>query len=98
MNTTDPNLTSPAPRGERLQKYLAHAGVASRRHAEELITAGAVSVNGQIVRELGTRVDPAHDEVRVHGRPVRPAATGHLYILLNKPTDTVTTAYDPQRR
>lgn len=98
MNTTDPNLTSPAPQGERLQKYLAHAGVASRRHAEELITAGAVSVNGRVVRELGTRVDPARDEVRVHGRPVKPAATDHLYILLNKPTDTVTTAYDPQRR
>ena len=98
MNTTNPNLTPPASQGERLQKYLAHAGVASRRHAEELITAGAVSVNGQIVRELGTRVDPARDEVRVHGRAVKPLATDHLYILLNKPTDTVTTAYDPQRR
>ena len=84
-------------RGERLQKYLAHAGIASRRHAEELIAAGAVSVNGSIVRELGVRVDPAHDEVRVRGRLVRPA-TSHLYILLNKPVETVTTAHDPQRR
>jgi pseudouridine synthase len=84
-------------RGERLQKYLAHAGIASRRHAEELITAGAVSVNGIIERELGMRIDPAHDEVRVRGRLVRPVAT-HLYILLNKPMDTVTTAHDPQRR
>ncbi|HEY1391717.1 MAG TPA: pseudouridine synthase [Ktedonobacterales bacterium] len=84
-------------RGERLQKYLAHAGIASRRHAEELIEAGAVSVNGAIVRELGVRVDPASDEVRVRGRLVRPAAT-HLYILLNKPAETVTTAHDPQRR
>ena len=84
-------------RGERLQKYLAHAGIASRRHAEELIAAGTVSVNGSIVRELGVRVDPAHDEVRVRGRLVRPAAS-HLYILLNKPVETVTTAHDPQRR
>ena len=84
-------------RGERLQKYLAHAGIASRRHAEELIAAGAVSVNGSIVRELGVRVDPAHDEVRVRGRLVRPA-TSHLYILLNKPVETVTTAHDPQWR
>ena len=84
-------------RGERLQKYLAHAGIASRRHAEELIEAGAVSVNGEIVRELGVRVDAASDEVRVRGRLVRPAAT-HLYILLNKPAETVTTAHDPQRR
>jgi 23S rRNA pseudouridine2605 synthase len=83
--------------GERLQKYLAHAGIASRRHAEELITAGAVSVNGIIERELGLRIDPDHDEVRVRGRLVRPVAT-HLYILLNKPMDTVTTAHDPQRR
>lgn len=84
-------------RGERLQKYLAHAGIASRRHAEELIAAGAVSVNGSIVRELGVRVDPAHDEVRVRGRLVRPT-TSHLYILLNKPVETVTTTHDPQRR
>ena len=84
-------------RGERLQKYLAHAGIASRRHAEEMIAAGAISVNGAIVREPGVRVDPERDEVRVRGRLVRPTAT-HLYILLNKPIGTVTTAHDPQRR
>lgn len=83
--------------GERLQKYLAHAGIASRRHAEELIGAGAVTVNGQVVRELGTRVDPSADEVRVRGRLVRPA-TDHLYVLLNKPPDVVSTAHDPQGR
>ena len=83
--------------GERLQKYLAHAGIASRRHAEELIEVGVVSVNGVIVRELGVRVNPASDEVRVRGRLVRPTAK-HLYILLNKPLETVTTAHDPQRR
>lgn len=83
--------------GERLQKFLAHAGVASRRHAEELMAAGVVTVNGQVVRELGTRVDPAADDVRVRGRRVRVAA-GHLYVVLNKPADVVTTAYDPQGR
>lgn len=85
------------PAGERLQKVLAHAGVASRRHAEELISAGAVTVNGTVVRELGTRVDPRHDEVRVRGALVRPAAAS-LYILLNKPAGVVTTAHDPQGR
>src|SRR5690348_8455088 len=86
-----------APTGERLQKYLAHAGVASRRHAEELILAGDVTVNGQVVRELGTRVDPARDEVRVRGQVVRPPERP-LYILLNKPLDTVSTAHDPEGR
>jgi 23S rRNA pseudouridine2605 synthase len=86
-----------SPPGERLQKVLAHAGVASRRHAEALITAGRVTVNGAVVRELGTRVDPAHDDVRVDGAPLRPPAA-HAYILLNKPRDAVTTARDPQGR
>lgn len=83
--------------GERLQKYLAHAGVASRRHAEELILAGDVTVNGGVVRELGTRVDPERDEVRVRGQVVRPPERP-LYILLNKPLDTVSTAHDPEGR
>lgn len=87
------------PASERVQKYLAHAGVASRRHAEELIAAGAVTVNGAVVRELGARVVPGRDEVRVHGRLVRPAREGErLYILLNKPLDTVTTASDERGR
>ncbi|MGH2514704.1 MAG: pseudouridine synthase [Ktedonobacterales bacterium] len=90
-------MADSTPTGERLQKYLAHAGVASRRHAEELIEAGAVTVNGAVIRELGTRVDPSADEVRVRGRVVRPAED-FLYIVLNKPGDTVTTAYDPQGR
>lgn len=85
------------PTGERLQKVLAHAGVASRRHAEELMRAGRVTVNGAVVRELGTRVDPARDDVRVDGQPVRAAAT-HTYLLLNKPAGPVTTVYDPQGR
>jgi len=85
------------PEGERLQKYLARARVASRRRAETLIEAGAVTVNGAVVRELGTRVNPATDEVRVNGRLARPNDT-LLYIILNKPVNTVTTAHDPQGR
>ncbi|HEX6818761.1 MAG TPA: pseudouridine synthase [Ktedonobacterales bacterium] len=82
--------------GERLQKYLARSGVASRRHAEELIAKGAVSLNGQVVREMGARVHPS-DEVRVHGNVVLPAQE-HLYILLNKPANAVTTARDTHGR
>jgi 16S rRNA U516 pseudouridylate synthase RsuA-like enzyme len=73
---------------ERLQKYLAHAGIASRRHAEALIETGQVTVNGRVVRELGTRVTPGSDEVRVRGQRVEtPKAGERLYILLNKPRD-----------
>ncbi len=92
-----PRAAAEGPAGERLQKFLARAGVASRRHAEDMITAGAVTVNGEVVRELGTRVDPAADDVRVRGRRVRPAAD-HLYVLLHKPAGVVTTAHDPQGR
>jgi 23S rRNA pseudouridine2605 synthase len=83
--------------GERLQKVLAHAGVASRRHAEQLIAGGRVTVNGEVVRQLGTRVDPRRDEVRVDGQPIRPAIS-HTYILLHKPAGPVTAASDPQGR
>jgi pseudouridine synthase len=83
--------------GERLQKFLARCGVASRRHAEELIASGAVTVNGRVVRELGTRIQPGRDEVRVAGRAVRPSDE-RLYVLLNKPADVVTTASDTHGR
>ena len=86
-----------APQGERLQKYLARCGVASRRHAEELITDGLVSVNGKVVRELGVRVDPAHDVVRVRGERVAPAGRNR-YLLMNKPAGVVTTVNDPHGR
>ena len=82
---------------ERLQKFLAGAGVASRRKAEELVAAGRVSVNGVVVREMGTRVDPAADHVVVDGRVVE-TATGDRYILLYKPPGCVTTLSDPQGR
>ncbi|RME99870.1 MAG: hypothetical protein D6768_14120, partial [Chloroflexi bacterium] len=75
---------SPPPATERLQKVMAHAGVASRRASETLIQAGRVSVNGVVVTELGTKVDPARDEIRVDGKPVV-TRQKPVYIILNKP-------------
>jgi pseudouridine synthase len=81
----------------RLQKILSQAGIASRRAAERLIAEGRVAINGQTVREMGVKADPAADDIRVDGRRVRTAAR-HRYILLNKPAGYVTTRSDPQRR
>jgi 23S rRNA pseudouridine2605 synthase len=81
----------------RLQKLLSTAGVASRRAAEELIREGRVTVNGEIVRTLGTRADPDADTVAVDGRQVR-IARRPRYILLNKPRSYVTTRRDPEGR
>lgn len=82
---------------ERLQKILAAAGVASRRAAEEMILEGRVTVNGNVVTELGTRADPAVDHVKVDGKRVR-TAPGYRYILMNKPRGVVVTRDDPQHR
>jgi 23S rRNA pseudouridine2605 synthase len=82
---------------ERLQKFLASAGVASRRKAEELVAAGRVRVNGVVVREMGTRVDPAADHVEVDGRAVQTGSRAR-YLLLYKPPGCVTTLSDPQGR
>jgi 23S rRNA pseudouridine2605 synthase len=82
---------------ERLQKFLAGAGVASRRKAEEMVAAGRVSVNGVVVREMGTRVDPKSDHVVVDGRTIETGAS-ERYILLYKPPGCVTTLSDPQGR
>lgn len=82
---------------ERLQKILSRAGVASRRAAEQLMLDGRVTVNGQTVRELGTKADAAGDDIRVDGRRVK-AAEALRYLLLNKPRGYVTTRSDPQRR
>ncbi|RJX22906.1 MAG: rRNA pseudouridine synthase [Desulforudis sp.] len=81
---------------ERLQKILARAGLASRRHSEEIILAGRVSVNGKIVRELGVKADPSRDDIRVDGKPVR--SEDKVYLLLYKPRGYVTTTSDPQSR
>ena len=76
---------APGQEGERLQKVLAHAGVASRRASEELIAAGRVTVNGQVVTELGTRVRPGVDEIRVDGRPIDLRVRHHYYLLYKPP-------------
>ena len=79
----------------RLNKFLANAGICSRREADEFITAGVVSVNGEVVKELGTKIKLG-DEVKFHDQPVR--IERKIYVLLNKPKDTVTTSDDPQER
>jgi 23S rRNA pseudouridine2605 synthase len=82
---------------ERLQKIIAAAGIASRRSAEKLISSGAVSVNGQIVTELGTKADPEHDHIRVNGKLLH-GAERQIYLLMNKPKGYVTTVSDPEGR
>jgi len=82
---------------ERLQKIIAAAGIASRRHAEELIKGGLVSVNGQTVTELGTKADPEVDHIKV-GNKVLKRPDRHVYLLLHKPKGYVTTASDPEGR
>lgn len=92
-------LTAMRQRGavmERLQKILSQAGICSRREAEARILAGRVMVNGQVVTELGVKVDPAKDEIAVDGKRI--TAQKLMYILLNKPSGVVTTLSDPQGR
>jgi len=84
------------PTGERLQRVLASRGVASRRASEELITAGRISVNGEVVTELGTRVDAVKDEIRVDGRMVQRQRP--RFIMLNKPSGFITTVKDERQR
>jgi pseudouridine synthase len=83
--------------GLRLQKYLASCGVSSRRQAEQLIQTGKVHVNGQLITELGTRIDPEQDQVQVNGKPVYPA-TQKIYLLYHKPKGVVSTCHDPEGR
>lgn len=82
---------------ERLQKIIAAAGIASRRRAEGLITSGRVSVNGQIVSELGSKADPDSDHIRVDGKLLR-GPQRSVYFILNKPKGYVTTVTDPEKR
>ncbi len=83
---------------ERINKLLAHAGVASRRGVDALILEGRVTVNGSVVRKLGVRIDPARDAVKVDGRRVRLAPRSKLYLMLHKPDGVVTTLDDPEGR
>ena len=87
---TDPNEPI------RLNKFLANAGICSRREADEFITAGVISVNGEVVTELGTKIKRRTDEVKFHDQPV--SIERKVYVLLNKPKDCVTTSDDPQER
>ena len=80
----------------RLNRYIANAGICSRRKADELITAGVIWVNGEPVTELGTKVDPATDEIRYNNERLKREKM--VYVLLNKPKDYITTTDDPQER
>src|SRR4026208_509411 len=85
---------------ERLQKLIAAAGVASRRHAEELITAGRVTVNGEVIKKLGTKADPDKDHIKVNGKLINPQlkARDKVYVLLNKPRGYLSSVSDPEGR
>jgi 23S rRNA pseudouridine2605 synthase len=83
---------------ERLQKILAHAGVASRRASETLITAGRVSVNGHVVTELGFKVDPVRDKIAVDGQALSKKSEKSVYMMLNKPTGVLSAASDDRGR
>lgn len=85
------------PHTMRLQRFLARAGVASRRGSEDLMTAGRVTVNAQIATELGTKVDVDRDHIEVDGMPVK-LDQGAVYLMLYKPTGYLTTMSDPQER
>lgn len=84
-------------KGIRLNKYLALAGIGSRRSNDELIRSGVVKVNGRVVQELGIRVDPRRDRVTVRGTPVF-LSEKQVYIVFNKPKDTITTVSDERGR
>lgn len=85
---------------ERLQKLISQAGIASRRSAEEMISAGEVSVNGRIVTELGTKADPDKDHIKVRGKLINEKLRSQqkIYILLNKPKGVLSSAADPDGR
>lgn len=85
---------------ERLQKLIAAAGIASRRHAEELISSGQVTVNGKVVTELGTKADAERDHIKVRGKLINPALKKReeIYVLLNKPRGYLSSVSDPDKR
>jgi 23S rRNA pseudouridine2605 synthase len=82
---------------ERLQKVMAHAGVASRRKSEKIIQQGRVTVNGRVVTELGTKVDPVADDIRVDGRRIR-VTPDNVYIMVNKPQGVISSMVDRRGR
>jgi 23S rRNA pseudouridine2605 synthase len=84
-------------REERLQKILSAAGIASRRHAEQMIMEGRITVNGQIVAELGSKADAERDHIKVDGKLIH-MPDRHVYLALNKPDCVMSTVHDPERR
>ncbi|UIJ38882.1 pseudouridine synthase [Desulfobaculum bizertense] len=102
------NRTTPAGASEtkapallRINKALALAGVCSRRAADELVAAGRITVNGSLIAEAGTKIDPAKDEIAFDGKPVTIPHQGseeHVYLMMNKPIEVMTTLSDPQGR
>ena len=89
-------IDTPVQEGERLQRVLASRGIASRRASEDMIKAGRIAVNGNVVTEMGTRVDPVYDEIRVDGKTLRRQKP--RYIILNKPSGFITTVNDERQR
>ena len=85
---------------QRLQKLIAAAGIASRRHAEELIAAGRVQVNGKVINELGAKADPEKDHIKVNGKLINPQLRSreNIYVLLNKPKGYLSSVSDPEGR
>ena len=85
---------------QRLQKLIAAAGIASRRHAEELIAAGRVTVNGEVIKELGSKADPEKDHIKVNGKLINPQLKGRekVYVLLDKPKGYLSSVSDPEGR
>jgi 23S rRNA pseudouridine2605 synthase len=85
---------------QRLQKLISAAGVASRRHAEDLIAAGKVTVNGQVIKELGSKADPDKDHIKVNGKLINPQLQSRekIYVLLNKPKAYLSSVSDPEDR
>ncbi|RUM88145.1 MAG: pseudouridine synthase [Thermodesulfatator sp.] len=81
----------------RLQKFLAHAGICSRRQAEKLILQGRVKVDGRVIDALGTSINPSTQDIRVDGKKIT-LKTGHLYLIMNKPRGVLTTLSDPHGR
>src|SRR5262249_33592801 len=83
---------------ERLQKIIARAGIASRRHAEQLILSGQVRVNGEVVRELGSKADAERDNIEVSGKRIGAGEGRKVYLLMNKPPEIVSSLADPEGR
>ncbi len=83
---------------ERLQKIIARAGIASRRHAEQLILSGQVLVNGRVVTELGSKADPEKDKIEAAGRTIKDEQRRSVYMLMHKPAEVVSSLADPEGR